>query len=455
VRTAQDLWTDPELLDLIRTEPELVAVADALACARGVEAQTSKRHRALAASMLASITAAAAAVLLLVSPWQGSGSLVDKALAAIGHQDVLYVVIEREGPPPPGQSLIDIRTGETITRSARTEIWFDDERDLKKTITSVDGKTLGETLETREGGWSQGGPIYTCAWIAAHPVAATKARVSCNPSGENGTTPRKIPERPPTLDQALAGFVDGYQSALASGQAEQIGTGELDGRDVIWLRIEVPVVGAPPGAPPRSRTGEEVAIDADTHKPLLVRHYDGAVSFRVLSIETVPHDSSLFSRPELVAGQAGGNVSPGVEVDLEQAASILGRQVLWLGREWRGLRLVETTRHRPTITYWRGSERRRERADVIRLTYAPVAAAGSVDESAAVEIYEATTCVLNVGMTCSPLAPREGQLLLGGPPPLRRSFLRRDGLYVAIWNSDLRGPTPLDIARGLHARTTG
>jgi hypothetical protein len=369
---------------------------------------------------------------------------------------VLHVVIERAGPPPPGQSLIDISTGETITRSARTEIWFDDERDLKKTITRVNGVIVDETLESREGGWSQGGPIYTCAWIAAHPVEATKARVSCNLSGENGTTPRKIPEQPPTLDQALAGFVDGYQSALASGRAEQTGTGELDGRDVIWLRIDVPLVGAPSGAPPRSRTGEDVAIDADTHKPLLVRQSAGAVSFRVLSIETVPYDSSLFARPRLVEGQAGGNVSPGAEVDLAQAASILGGRLLWLGREWQGLQLVETTHHRPTITYWRGSERRRERADVIRLTYAPVAADGSVDESSAVEIYEATTCVLNVGMTCSLLGPREGQLLLESPG-LMPSFLRLDGLHVSIWTSDLRQeqPAPLEIARALHARTTG
>lgn len=82
--------------------------------------------------------------------------------------------------------------------------------------------------------------MWTCARIAAHPVEATRAGVSCKFSGDNGTTPRHIPETPPSVDPALLGFVDGYRQALASGSARRIGEGTVDGQHVIWLEFRLP-----------------------------------------------------------------------------------------------------------------------------------------------------------------------------------------------------------------------
>ncbi|MBD0349316.1 MAG: hypothetical protein ICV59_09200 [Thermoleophilia bacterium] len=445
---------DPELVEMLASTPELLAIADALVRTEqsGMPAASGRaRAHALVASTIAAALVAVVAVLLLIAPWQGSGSLVDKALAAVGNQDVLHVVIER--PERPGESLIGLATGAAVPRSERTEIWFDDARDLKKTVTNLDGEIVDETLETPEGGWTQGGPIYTCAWIAAHPVEATRAGVSCNPSGENLAKPRTIPERPPTIDQALAGFVDRYRSALASGQAEQIGNGELEGRDVIWLRMVIPVAGAGPGMPSRLTMTEDVAVDAETFKPLLVQPPGGPISFRVLSINTVPYDPSLFTKPQPVEGQAGGNVSPGTAVTLEHASSILGGRLYWLGREWRDLRLVEVTHHRPTVTFSLGSQRRRERVDVIGLIYARASAAGAIDERPAVTIYQAARCVTNVGMTCSPRGPSDGQLLLQSPMP---SFVRLDGRYIAVWDSLPQSQAEaLELGRALKLREVG
>ncbi len=445
---------DAELVEMLASTPELLAIADALVETEqsGMPAASSRaRAHALVASTIAAALVAVVAVLLLLAPWQGSGSLVDKALAAVGNQDVLHVVIER--PERPGESLIDLATGAAVARSERTEIWFDDARDLKKTVTSLDGEVLDETLETPKGGWTQGGPIYTCAWIAAHPVAATRAGVSCNPSGDNPARPHRIPERPPTIDQALAGFVDRYRSALASGQAEQIGSGKLEGRDVIWLRMVIPAADAGPGMPRRSTMTEDVAVDAETYKPLVVHQSGGPISFRVLSINTVRYDPSLFTKPQPVEGQAGGNVSPGTAVTLEHASSILGGRLYWLGREWQRLRLVETTHHRPTLTFSLGSERRRERTDVVRLRYARMSAGGAIDERPAVTIYQAARCVTNVGMTCSPSGPSDGQLLLQSP---MASFLRLDGRYIAIWDSLPQSQADaLELARALDLREVG
>ena len=194
----RSVFDDRELVELLAGEPELLAIADALVVTLGPEYTAHRQAAALRrrAKRLAPLAATLAAVvaLLLVAPWQRGPSLVENALAAVGDGPVLYVVVEQ---PAPEESLRDLSTGKVLPRNVRTEIWFDGGRDLKKTLMTLDGAVLDEVLETRQGGWTRGGRVYTCAWIAAHPVEATKARVSCDPSGENGTTPRTVPERPP------------------------------------------------------------------------------------------------------------------------------------------------------------------------------------------------------------------------------------------------------------------
>lgn len=429
-RTSYSVFADDELVELLIDEPQLLAIADALVATKS-KAPPAARHpyfwpsrqrrRTRIASIVGALAVVVAAVaLLLISPWQGSTSVVQRALAAVGSQPVLHVVIAQSAPP--AASILDLNTGQAIPRSLRTEIWFDHQRDLKKTVVTLNSKILDELLETEKGGLSRGGPLYTCAWIAAHPVEATKARVSCNASGNNGTTPREVPEQPPSLDQALAGFVDRYQAALASGEARQIGTGQVDGRDIVWLQFDA------------EGTRERVAVDAQSYRPLLLEANEGAVSFRVLTAETLPYDPSFFTKPEQVRAQSGGSVSSEVDVSPQQAATSLGGMALWLGGEWNDLKLVGTTMQERTIAYGGGSQP--GRASVIKFTYAPVAADGTVDIRASVEIYETTTCLVSVGWTCTPLDPSAADTLglpLGLQGPI--DLLHRDGLYVSIWNS--------------------
>lgn len=83
-------------------------------------------------------------------------------------------------------------------------------------------------------------------------------------AGENGTTPRPVPEPWPALDAALAGFVTGYRDALASGQATHDGSGTTSGRPVEWLCFTLLAQGG------GTERVERVALGATTYQPVQV-----------------------------------------------------------------------------------------------------------------------------------------------------------------------------------------
>jgi hypothetical protein len=442
--TERSLLRDQELVKMLLDEPELLAVADAFVETSGAGTsgarsnavrsfrgpQTQRPHRTHIVSAAAALAALAAALaLLLASPWQGSPSLAERALAAVGNGPVLHVVVSE--PAFYGGPLVELSSGRTVAQTQQTEVWFDRKRQMKKTVYTLDGKVLDEDLETAQGGWTRTGPIFTCAWIAAHPRAATQMRVSCNASGANGTTPRTIPEDPPTLDPALAGFVDHDRSALASGAAREIGTGQRDGREVVWLEFDT------------NGGAEQVAVDAHSYEPLAIEEQGGSLTLRVLKAEALPYSANFFDKPRTVKPQLGSSVSLESDVTPQEAVAILGGRALWLGRSWNGLELVATTRQERTIGY--GPAQATGHADVIHFTYASIATDGTPDLHSRIDIYEAATCVLSVGWQCTPRDPSAaGMIKLLGPI----SLLRGDGLYVSIWNVGNLEKS-LDIGRAL------
>ena len=433
---------DPELLELLADDPELLAFADAVASTRSAAPAVRPRRRRFAVLAAAALLlgAAVAIAVALTIPWSHNPSLVDRALAAVGEQPVLHVVIARPADSP--GSLLEVDTGRPVERTERTAIWFDHGRDLKKTVTTLDGAVIDETLETDQGGFSRAGPVITCAWIAAHPVLATKMRVSCNPSGENGTVPRKVPEQPPSLEEALTGFVDRYSSALASGRAHEVGRGRLDGRDVVWL--ELPDNSTPP-------LTERVAVDVATYKPVLVEYGEGGTSFRVLTAETVAFDPALFTKPMQVGATGGGSTSSSADVSPEEAAAALGGTALWLGSDWHGYRLVETKREELSIAHGTDSVRELTHTTGIAFVYAKVKPDGSLDKHSKLTVSEATVCAPMWGWACSPRDPKTGTILTRVPPG---SLLRYRGLYITIWDWQIgTQPAPLEIARALRPVT--
>jgi hypothetical protein len=352
---------DPEVLFELRGEPELLAIADALGDVLGAPISRNRRRWWLAGAGLAAAIGAAAIVAgLLLTTTGVQPSLVDRALAAVGDEPVLHAVIRQKGLS--GTALIKLSTGRKTAppRVAETEIWFDEERALEHTITRVTGEHTQDVLSTPQGVTSDTGPVWTCARIAAHPVEATRAGVSCNFSGENGTTPRHVPEPPPTVDPALLGFVDGYRRALASGTARRIGEGTVHGEHVYWLELRLPDPDTNPGDP-RVDFRERVAVAADTYRPLVIRPVTDGVpglDYEVLEIGTVARADANFSEPKLIPPEerpsSAGAHTIG-ELDFAGASELLGTRALWAGSELHGLKLAAIQRQEVTIGYGRDS----------------------------------------------------------------------------------------------------
>ncbi|HEX5582843.1 hypothetical protein, partial [Gaiella sp.] len=281
--------------------------------------------------------------------------------------------------------------------------------------------------------------------IAAHPVAATKAHVSCDASGDNGTTPRVIPRPKPTLDPGLSGFVDGYRRALAAGQAREAGSGEVDGTAVDWLVFRT------------SDGSERVALDADSHKPVLLVG-DHGLRLRITAIETIPYAATDFDRPtpdEVPPGPSFGRSKDAGELPFEAGAIAAAMpNALWVGRTLNGLPLVKAERQmllsafagvKPTLT-----------GAGLELDYGSLDSRGRLDRSQPyVRISESPSRDLAFGNQWGFTGgddPAAGELYVNasdghqqafGPdgkplppsPPLALGFAVVDGVYVTIETS--------------------
>ena len=176
---------DREVLDLLRDEPELLAIADAVTDTQHVS-HPLRPFRAIAAVMLA---AAVIFVLVLAVPWDrgdgGRGSVLDRALAAI----------DSKGPVVHMTMRMDAQRGGRTFPSVISESFYDKQQGLVRVISRSEGKVVGD---------------YT--------AAAAEDEFSFFPGLLEG-----------------AAF---YKQALASGDARIVGNGVWDGQPVYWLELE-------------------------------------------------------------------------------------------------------------------------------------------------------------------------------------------------------------------------
>ena len=419
MRPSPPVRLDAEVIELLRDSPELLAIADAISATQAAPA-THRRATRLAA--VAAVIGLAVA-LALVSPWSGRGSLVDRALAAIGSGAVIHVV---ETKDLSDQTLVDLHTGAESSVSQTRELWFDGDRGLLRSVQRVGGAVTGEVLETPKGSWTESGRVYTCAWIAAHPVEATKARVSCNPSGQNGTMPRRVPEPRPDLDPALAGFVTGYREALANGTATRDGAGVVAGRAVEWLRFAIPATGNQ-GA---TRV-ERVAVDAGTSIPVRVETLaDGKlVDGATISVaETLDRASVSFARPRVVPpGQEPvvNRVVGQSEASLDEARAALGGRLVG-GASLAGLPRRAVTLKTVAVGYGEDSGREPRRVPSVELSYG----AASGDEGVVVTEALEPLMLYRFGLDRQEVPDGSLSVIRFGAGHLGR--MQVEGLYVSI-----------------------
>ena len=125
---------DREVLDLLRDEPELLAIADAVSDTENGPRQL-RPFRAVGAVALA---AAAIFVLVLAAPWDrgggGRGSVLDRALAAIDSKGAVVHMTMR----------MDVTRGGRTFPSVVTESFYDKQQGLVRVISRSGGKVVGD-----------------------------------------------------------------------------------------------------------------------------------------------------------------------------------------------------------------------------------------------------------------------------------------------------------------------
>jgi hypothetical protein len=345
--------------------------------------------------------AAAAVLLLLAAPWDERSPLAtERALAALGDQPVIHAVVENLRPEA---TIVDLASGAERPQILRTEYWYDDERSLLRSRLTIEGKLLTELLQTREGALSDLGPV-----------------------------PGNAPE--PRLDPALAGFASRYREALETGQAQVIGEDTVEGRDVVVLRMTVRPAGGD-----RPALQEEVAVDADSYRPLRFRFHSGQDTghwWRVVSIETVARDERQFAAP----APAKPRPRRQTQVDertltLAEAATALGRPAMWPGSSVEGIDLTEIELMKVT-TEW--SDGREDQSRGLLFRYGEGWRAGSGDRWLVVT--EASSVdTPHFGSFAAGPALEPGQMRLVGVGDADGSEVDRwfgrvelDGVYVAL-----------------------
>jgi len=296
---------DPEILELLRNEPELLALADAVA-----ETQRPPRRRLLArpASRIALVGAAAvvaaALVFLLLPDGVSRPGVIGRALAAIGDARVLHLRTQM----PTGVVFVDLKTGRRTVDRFVMEIWYD--RDTKRL----------HLLER------------------AHGRVADIVVPDDLKKGETYT--------PEKMDPAFGALWTGYRTALANGDAKLERSGTFRGHAVYWLRFRT----SQPGT-----EGTEVAIDRKTYKPVLFRQYfeqGRHIDMPVLVAETLAFDRSDFTRRganlfDLEMTEGGGS-----SMSLPPSRPVVRSPWLTAGPSVAGLRLTavnpstETTKGR-------------------------------------------------------------------------------------------------------------
>jgi hypothetical protein len=176
---------DREVLGLLRDEPELLAIADAVSDTENGPRQL-RPFRAVGAVALAVV---AIFILVLAAPWDrgggGRGSVLDRALAAI----------DTRGPVVHLTTRVEVSDGKQNFPALVTESYYDKAKHLVHVVTRSQGEVVAD---------------YTTSAI----------------DDEFATFPG-------LLDQA-----DFYRKALDSGQAKVVGKGVWRGRSVYWVELD-------------------------------------------------------------------------------------------------------------------------------------------------------------------------------------------------------------------------
>jgi hypothetical protein len=303
---APDPLADREVLELLLDEPELLAIADAVAA---THARPARRPRLARLLGLAAALVVALAVLHVAPRRPDDGGVVARALAAIGSAPVVHAVLEARHPY---DSAVEIASGRRVPIAIRIEYWFDEERGELRTIV----RRGGVVTDDRRGAAAE-------------------------------------------LDPALAAFVTGYRRALAAGRARTVAR---DAR-VTWL--ELPTSAGFERVAVDRETFRPVAIRAvgPSGAP-------SAFVWRVATLEAIvrrPLDFRSAPRPPVAPFR--GDVRASRALSAGRAARLARWRVLWLGAVFERLPLASLELQQLTRGYPPESGRAPDRGVGLRAVY--------------------------------------------------------------------------------------
>jgi hypothetical protein len=337
--------------------------------------------------------AAVAAILLALAwPFGGgrSGTILERAAAAVGDGPVLHAVI-RSGW---GGTLVDLDSGAREEIRGELEVWYDPERGIHE-ISRFAGVLQGEAL---------------------YP-------------------PRRVSQLDSYLEKTLSGLATGYRDALQNGTAYVLESGVVEGQAVHWIRVDTQML--PDVADNKLHEwAHDVAVSQDTFEPVATRETrdrklgpDG-ISI-VLSVETLPQGEGSFTRiapePAVLVTRVGftgsGSLTP------SEASSVLGHTALWAGQRVAGLDLTRIWKDERAEGYDRGRGAWEKTFTGVTFLYGPTDENGNPTGERFLRLSESTTLDSGFRWGVRNFVPPEGSMLVldGG-----RASLRKDGVYVAL-----------------------
>ena len=382
---------DPEVLELLRDEPELLALADAVRDTQGPPRRPRRTGMAPRAAAVAVAVVAVVLAVLFIPDRVARPSVIGRALAAIGNGRVLHLRTET----PSGLVYVDLTSGRRTIDVVQNEVWFD--RDTNR---------FHYLMESH-------GRVGDIVW----PDDATSGD-TFDPSG---------------IDPAFTALWAGYREALESGDAKLQREGVLDGRPVYWLRFQSNQTDTP---------GTEVAIDRNTYKPVLFReHFPGGqeVDERVLVAETIDFRSADFKRrgQNLFDGLSSGS---GYSLDEPPKKPVVKAPWLTAGARVIGLPLTAVSELRTT-------ENRRTFVGVV-LIYGDIKRRASEQPLTIEELRRPTNAEFWKTIPRNAVAIQRGSSGQDQHPSWNGSLVK-EGVYAEI--STTRGePALLEVARALR-----
>jgi hypothetical protein len=280
---------DVEVIELLADDPELLAIADAVTATQPKPAASGRRRLFVVRAAVLAAAAIVVVALVLAAPQGHSGSvlgggvgsaraaILTRALAALGNGQIMHVI--KEGPA--GTHYVDLKTGKRTPVVLREELWTIRHGGRLHLVERVNGRVVGDLRP-----------------------------------GDRGVGDYAGPNSPD-----IVALWTGYHSALENkyAPAELGGRGTVDGHSIRWIRFPLWYNRKCPR--PSTRTfcrwptrleQTEVALDAQTFKPILERTYEDGRRFdtRIVLAHAISYRPPELYRPlgpKLFVGMSPGH----------------------------------------------------------------------------------------------------------------------------------------------------